>query len=189
MIKIANWDSRKPGDIILHYSDARLSRWIAILELRLIPNAPQDFIPSHAAIVGYDNKVIEAWYGGGQNSAAALNPVSKYDGELNKGNLELWRVADADDSHVGKALGSFLHDFTNQPYAWPNLLGFAVEAIFHTATNPVDDGNVCSQSDLTYLRYLDLVMFPNSTLGWVDTMDITNTTPLALRCAFLLCVP
>ena len=185
MIKITDWSARLMGDVILHSSIGLEGDLIRAAELRLLPRAPRDFIPSHVATVGAGAVVIEAWDSDGVDSAAALNPISKYDGEMEAGRLELWRVEGATLDQIGFAIGAFVHDYSDVPYAWPNLLGFLVEAIRRGSENPVDMGAVCSQADAVFLRYLDMAMFPNSTLLWLDSLDFRNLTPLGVRVAFL----
>jgi len=181
MYRIPTWDARLPGDLLLVQGSSILDNLIVRFERQLNPLAPNGFTPSHAAIIAENNRVVEAV----ASSAAAVDSADQYKAAFEAKQAELWRIDGASALRLELALGAFIHDFQSQAYSWPNLLGFAIQAAINDLHNPIDFGVVCSQSDFYYLRYVDLAMFPNSTLQWIDTLDVTNLTPLDLRVAFL----
>jgi hypothetical protein len=184
MIEITDWTARRPGDVFFHRDPGDLlSQAIVIFEKRLHPGYTGSFFPSHTGAIGFGDTVIEAWMNFKEDSAAATDPASKYDGAMAAGDLKLFRFGTGNDNKIEYALKMFLADYRNLRYAWINLLGFAIEGI-RGGNNPINAGNVCSQSMRDYSRYVDLALFPdNSQTDWLSSVPVRNTDPLGLYIA------
>ena len=188
-MKRVTWVERQTGDIFLAAVPSDAGWAIKHAELMLHPNAPKDFVPSHAGIIGFANTVVEAWMNlSGEDSVAAINPVSKYLGF--EGYLELWRPV----AFEAAALTSYIRDKGPEHYGALNLLGFEYVALVKDITgrnvdNPIETSEVCSQGALDYCgNYLAPLISPQE--HWVfiaahDDLLLRDCDPLELRMMFL----
>jgi hypothetical protein len=185
------WDEKLPGDVFFSAMGGPLGRGIADAEHFLHPDYQGGFTPSHAGIVGFDDRVIEAWQSLRENSVAAVNPVSKYDGAEKVGRLQLYRP-DGDAPKKAIAITNYLKDYFAVKYGWPNLLGFEYQALvkFLTGkdvTNPLEVSHVCSQGVLIFLgKYLMSEHWAVEAVA-NDTI-VRNCDPLALLMAVVRAV-
>jgi hypothetical protein len=161
---------------------------IKYAEIGLHPDAPKDFIPSHAGIVSFNDQVVEAWLSLTEDSVAAINPASKYQGLDDF--LEIWRPS----AFEPEALGNYVRDYGPEKYGWLNLLGFEYEAIIKEITgkdvaNPLECSHVCSQGALIYLgKYLAPMISPQEHWAYLAASDdllLRDCDPLELRMMLL----
>lgn len=172
MIQVATWAERKTGDLFfVRGITPILSTAIEDFERHLHPLYKGEWVPSHTGVVGPNDTVIEAWLNRREDSAAAVNPASKYEGK----DVKLFRF-EAPQQLVTEALISFLEDYQSLHYAWANLLGFAWEAIAG-GNNPINEGSVCSQAMRQYCRYVDL---KTGAAKFVNLLPVRNADPLGL---------
>lgn len=187
-MKRSTWADRQVGDIFLSCVPSDLGWAIKANELMMHPNAPKDFIPSHAGIVGFADYVVEAWLDLHENSVASINPASKYR-SLDE-YIEVWRPAD----FRAEALQAYMTDYGPQKYGALNLLGFEWTALVKKLTgrdveNPLECSHVCSQGALIYLgQYLAPIIAPQEHWAFIAASDdllLRDCDPLELRMMLL----
>lgn len=182
------WADRQTGDIFLAAVPSVMHDAIWTAEVAMHPNAPFDFHVSHAGIVGFNGYVVEAWMSFTEDSVAAINKDSKYDGLDDY--LEVWRPT----LFEMDALSGYVHDYGPAKYGLLNLFGFEWEAFVRKLTgrdvsNPVEVSAVCSQGALIYLgKYLTPLIAPQE--WWANTAAsddilLRDCDPLELRMMLL----
>jgi len=192
--RIPNWQERQPGDIFLTAVPSDVGWAIKYAELQIHPDAPKDFIPSHAGLVGFPDAaggtVVEAWLDivHLQDSVACINPAAKYAGY--EEYLEVWRPA----AFEPDGLKAYIADYGPEKYGALNLVGFEWVALVKWLTgknveNPIEVSDVCSQGALIQLgRYQAPLIMPQeqwSELAASDDLLIRDVDPLALRLLLL----
>lgn len=146
-MKQVEWEQRMPGDIILVRSPGVEANLIVEFEQAIHPDYP-GWVPSHAAIEGFDGQVIEAVW----NQMTAVNPDSQYAGMP----TQVWRI-DRTAEQIAWAINAYLTKYGADGYGIFDLLGFAIEALQRhlgnlTARNQIFWGYVCSMGGLIFLR-------------------------------------
>jgi hypothetical protein len=187
MIRVTNYADRRPGDIFLvNNPDNALSKAIVKCELELHPLSPTHiWVPSHAGIFAEPGWVCEAWLDLHTDSAVAMNPDSKYDGYMEKGQMQVWRC-EAGQIFCQQALDSLRDALKGDRYSLANLFGFGVETLAkfvfdREIDNPVDVRFVCSQVALGQ------VLAVNAYTGaeqWARGVRIQDCSPDVLAMAF-----
>lgn len=187
MIQLLHWSDRRPGDCFLVNNPSNaFSNAIVDCEKLINPLSPTHiWIPSHAGIVAEPGWVCEAWLDLHTDSAVAMNPDSKYDGYLEKGQMQLWRC-EASAAVCQDALNSLRDALKGTRYSVTNLLGFAFEALDKfvfdkTIDNPVDVRFVCSQ--FAFGIPLTVNVYSGAEV-WVKGVKIADCTPDVLGMAF-----
>jgi hypothetical protein len=172
-MKQISWQDRIPGDVGLVRGDGLLSDLIVDFVSELHEDYVEQFIPSHAFILGFDDMIIEA----SLTSMAAIRPCTEYE------NLpvQIWRIERTPDQ-IAKGISAYIEQYNPAGYGLLDLLGFAIEAVLQhlgnpKARNPILFGYVCSMVVLSFLRY------PSSE-KWPLTADLRNCDPLALLMMF-----
>jgi hypothetical protein len=172
-MKRINWHDRQAGDIGLVQLHGLAADLIVDFERQLHPEYQGTFVPSHAFIVNTDDLVIEATLSLWQNSVAALNPASEYDGY----EIELWRI-ERTPEQIDAAFKMFVATYAHDGYGLVDLVGFAIEAVARRAGikahNPILWSYVCSQAALLFLRYPSAERWPNE-------VEIRDCDPLQLK--------
>lgn len=190
-MKRVNWPDRKVGDIFLYHGTGLFSSMIRTAELAMHPNAPEDFVPSHAGAIGPDNTVVEALMDENNNSVAAVGPAQKYESANAKGLIELWRPTT--DAALGDMVTEYIKVYSPMLYGALNLIGFdwvsICESLFHIAVdNPIREHLVCSQGILILLGKFFEPVTPLEVWAW-NYVSIPNNLadcdPLELRLQFL----
>ena len=189
-MKRVNYEDKQIGDVLLIADgNNELSKLIIDAEKELAPGL--DWYPSHVAINYGGGYVLEAWLDLHHNSAACLNPISKYSSAAII--KEVWRP-EGTQAQMGQALHETLVNLGPELYSVPDLVGFLMEALargigFKDAPNPIRLGYVCSETGLYYLRELNSLQTSAIALGplsWTMVDEaIRNVSPANLRALFL----
>lgn len=180
MIRVS-WAEKQPGDVLFVYDpESPLSIAIAEAEREMLPG--QGFTPSHAAIVGFNDTVVESIIDRKHNSVAAVNPISKYDGLAARELVEVWRP-EGTPTQKWAALTNYIADYKSKAYGLLDLFGFLYEAAVKfffkkTVDNPIEASFVCSMGVLLYLRDLWIAV-PD--LRWVNDIKVRDCYPSLLR--------
>ena len=195
-MKRVTWASREPGDIFLAAVPGFPNPQIWQAELVLHPEAPTDFKPTHAGIVGFPDEkghgtVVEAWLDvvQHQNSVACINPAAKYANY--ESALELWRSTAFNPA----GLKAYIAAYGPQKYGLLNLFGFEWIAFVKLVTrrnveNPIECSEVCSQGvviELGTYQAAQFAIFPEHWAHAAACNDNTlrNLDPLELRMMLL----
>ena len=180
---------RQTGDIFLAAVPSDLGWAIKAAELEIHPNAPKDFIPTHAGIIGFGDTIVEAWLNlSGEDSVACINPWSKYRGY--EAFLELWRPAAFEPA----GLEAYIRDYGPEKYGWLNLFGELYIAEVKKLTgrsveNPIENSDFCSQGALIELgKYQAPLIAPQEHWAYLaanDDVVMRDADPLELRMMLL----
>lgn len=185
-MKRVNYAQKELGDILLVADDDLLSKGIIAAEHELAPGL--DWYPSHSGIVCVNGLIIEARCNLHQNSAAATNPISQYDGVVS----EVWRP-EGDLVSISRAVNRTIDDLEGRLYGALDLVGFLIEAAGRALgdadfPNLIRVGYICSETCLYYLRNLNSLStaIALGPLSWTRTDEsIRNVAPAVLRQLFL----
>lgn len=176
MKRVYSWVGRQVGDVFFYAGTCELSRLIIDVEKELNPVSKDHYwVPSHAGIIGIGaDAVTEAWLDFEESSAAAVHRAGKYDGEFDKGRMQLWRPGGL-ASYELIALDQVIKLLGPQPYGVLAIVGFEIELLekflFGVARdNPIKHARVCSMTALTYIRW-------TKAEPWADTIAIEDCSP------------
>lgn len=176
-MKRINWEERQPGDIVLVRMHGLLPDLISHFESEIHGDFRGGFIPTHAAIMGEGDMVVEAALSLHENSVAAINPASEYASLP----VQVWRI-ERSAVDVESALREFVKEYAKDGYGLLDLLGFALEAVKRHLGNPLAGNHVlvsyvCSQAALLFLRM-------PAVEKWPLKADLRSCDPLALLMLF-----
>jgi hypothetical protein len=174
-MKLIDWKDRQPGDIGLVQSPGFIPRLIIDFERELHPDYTGSFWPSHAFIYTFGDMVIESILDLHENSVAAINPASKYDGLP----VHIWRIQRT-EQQIRDAIREHCSKYSEHGYGVLDLLGFADEAIRRAhgdtrASLVILAGYVCSMAAMDFLA-----QHPSGET-WPQGIIITQCDPLMLE--------